>query len=338
MTNRLQLSAAGQHENSGSTVRSFLSRYRGTIVQYAGFLLVVVLFSVLTGGEIFSAYNIKTLIGQTSPLIIVCAGVMFIFANGSVDIASGAVTGLCALATALILNSTGSLLLALTVSVVISVGMYLFSTVVSIRFRLIFTIASLAVMFMARGVVTYVCSLTSNSIISMANYDMIKGFKNDTVLQILMTAAAVLVCWILFSFTKIGKQSMALGDNAVSAQQSGVKADKIKLICAVIAGICVGIASIFSLARAGSVSKNIGSGMEMDVMVALILGGMSLSGGSKSKFSAAIIGPITFRLLSNGMTMAGVPNGYVSLIRGLIFLIIVFVTLRQNKDIREMPR
>jgi ribose transport system permease protein len=297
-----------------------------------------VLFYVLTGGEIFSLYNIKTLIGQTAPLIIASVGVIFIFANGSVDIASGAVAGLCAMTSALILNTTGSLPLAFAVSIVISVLLYLFSAVVSIKFRLVFTIASLAVMFMARGVVTYVCSLMPSTIVGLNNYEIIKDLKTDTVLQLILMTATILICWVLFSFTKIGKQSRAVGDNAVSAQQSGVKIDRNKMICALIAGISIGIVSIFSLARAGSVTKSIGSGMEMDIMVALILGGMSLSGGSKSKFSAAVIGPITLRLLSNGMTMAGVPTSYVSLIRGIIFLIIVFATLRQNKDIREMPR
>lgn len=329
---------AAVKENFASVKGSFFKTHYATVIQYASFIFVIVLFYILTSGEIFSSYNIKTLVGQTTPLIIASVGVIFIFANGSVDIASGAVAGLCAMSSALILNATGSLPLAFTVSIVISVIMYLFSTIVSIKFRLIFTIASLAVMFMARGVVTYVCSLKPSTIISLDNYDIIKNFKTNTTMQIVLMTAVVLVCWVLFSFTKIGKQSRAIGDNPVSAQQSGVKIDKNKIICALIAGIGIGIVSIFSLARAGSVTKNIGSGMEMDIMVALILGGMSLSGGSKSKFSAAVIGPITFRLLSNGMTMAGVPTSYVSLIRGIIFLIIVFATLRQNKDIREMPR
>lgn len=331
-------SNAAVKEDPGSVKGSFIKTHRGTSIQYASFIFVIVLFYVLTSGEIFSVYNIKTLVGQTTPLIIASVGVIFVFANGSVDIASGAVAGLCAMTSALILNATESLPLAITVSIAISVIMYLFSTVVSIKFRLVFTIASLAVMFMARGVVTYVCSLMPSTIISLDNYNIIKDFKTNTTLQIILMTSAVLICWVLFSFTKIGKQSRAVGDNAVSAQQSGVKIDKNKIICALIAGISIGIVSIFSLARAGSVTKNIGSGMEMDIMVAMILGGMSLSGGSKSKFSAAVIGPITFRLLSNGMTMAGVPTAYVSLLRGIIFLLIVFATLQQSKDIIEMPR
>ena len=79
-----------------------VKRHKASIIQYAGLLFVVVFFSILTGGQIFSSYNIRTLIGQTAPLMITCVGVIFMFTNGSMDIASGAVGGLCAMAAALI--------------------------------------------------------------------------------------------------------------------------------------------------------------------------------------------------------------------------------------------
>lgn len=320
------------------TLKTLVKQYNTSIIQYAGLIFVVVFFSILTGGQIFSAYNIKTLIAQTAPLMITCVGVIFMFTNGSMDIASGAVGGLCAMVIALVLNATGSLPLAILSSVAVSVFLYLFSAFVSIKFGLISTISSLAVMFMARGLITYVCSLMPSTVITLDNYNLVNAFKNNTVLQIVLMAVAVLLCWVLFSFTKIGKHARAIGDNPISAEQNGVLINKTKLLCALIAGVCVGVVAVFLLARAGSVTKNIGSGMEMDVMVAMILGGMALSGGSKSKFSAAVVGSLTFRLLSNGMTMAGVPTTYVSLIRGVIFLVIVFATLRQKKSIRAMPR
>lgn len=316
----------------------FIKRNRGTIIQYTSLIFVILLFGILTGGNLFSAYNMKALVGQVAPLMITSAGVFFMFANGSMDIASGAVAGLCAMISAFLLNSTKSLPLAMAVSVLTAVLLYLFSAVVTVKFGLISTIASLAVMFMARGVITYVCSLMPGTTVTLEDYSILQSFKTNTVLQLSVTFAVVLICWVLYSFTRIGKGAKAIGDNPLSASQSGIRVDQTKMICAVIAGICVGIVSVFSLARAGSVTKNIGSGMEMDVMVAMILGGMSLSGGSHSKFSAAVIGAVTFRLLSNGMTMAGVSTQYVSLIRGVLFLVIVFATLRQSRTIKEMPR
>ena len=79
MDKTMKSSAAGQ-EDSDSAKGSFFKTHRGTVIQYTSFIFVIVLFYVLTGGEIFSLYNIKTLIGQTAPLIIASVGVIFIFA------------------------------------------------------------------------------------------------------------------------------------------------------------------------------------------------------------------------------------------------------------------
>lgn len=74
----------------------------------------------------------------------------------------------------------------------------------------------------------------------------------------------------------------------------------------------------------------------MDVMVALILGGMPLSGGMKSKVSAALIGSFTYVLLTNGLTLSGVAVSNVPLIKALIFAVIVITTSRKKGSI--LPR
>ena len=148
----------------------------------------------------------------------------------------------------------------------------------------------------------------------------------------------IAVCLFFFHFTSLGKYAKAIGDNPISAEQSGARITKIKFWCYFIAGICVGAASVIILARAGNVSRNIGAGMEMNVMIAIILGGMNLSGGAKSRISAAIVGTITYSLLANGLTIAGVSQGHITLIKGIIFLLIVAMTLRQNKTVAQMPR
>lgn len=315
----------------------FLKKHKANIIQYGGLIFVIILFAILTGGKIFSSYNLTTLIGQITPLLIMSIGMMFIFAHGSFDISCGAVAGACSLVMVLIANATGSMFLGIIVAIVLAVILYVGSCLISIKFGLMSTISSLAIMFGARGLVTYVCSL-HDGVIKLEDYGLISDLKSNWILQLVICVIVVLVGIILFNYTKIGKQAKAIGDNPLSAQQSGTNINKIKLLCYLIGGILVGVASMFILARAGSIGKSIGSGAEMDVMVSIILGGMALSGGSKSKISAAVIGTITYRLLSNGMTMSGVPTSYISLVKGIIFIIIILLTLRQSKNIKEMPR
>lgn len=318
---------------------SFIKKYKATFIQYGALILVLVVFAIITNGKLFSTYNIKTLISQITPLLIASVGLVFIFTAGSVDVSSGAVIAVDCALMVLIINATGSVFLGLLVSIAVSIFLYLAYIFISVKLGLMSTIASLAIMFIGRGVITFICSSHDPSTIPVNNYSStIQIFTSNTTLQITVCVIIALIGGILFSFTKVGKHAKALGDNELSARQSGVKPNKTKYICALFAGICVGIAAIFVLARSGSVTKDTGSGTEMDIMVSLILGGMALSGGAKSKFSAAIIGPITFKVLTNGMTMAGVPTEYVSLVKGLIFIVIIFLTLRQSKNIKAMPK
>ncbi len=324
-------------ENKKVKIGLFIKKQKSNIIQYGCLILVVILFSILTGGQLFSSYNIKSLIGQITPLLIMSVGLIFIFAHAGMDISCGAVVGLNALISILIINNTGSVLLALIVSVVVSLALYLFNLFISIKFRIMATISSLAIMFIARGIITYVCSL-NDGVIQLANYNSISNLKSNVTLQLIVCIVVVVIAVILFNFTKLGHQAKAIGENPLSAEQSGANVNKIKYLCYAFAGLCVGIAGIFVLARSGNVGKNIGSGNEMDVMVAIILGGTSLSGGSKTKISSAVVGCITLKLLSNGMSIAGIPTEMVSLVKGILFIVIIMTTLRQSKNVKEMPR
>ena len=86
----------------------FIKQHRNNIVCYGSLTLVFVLFAILTKGKIYSAYNLKSLVGQMVVLMIISIGMIFMFAHGTVDIASGAVAGLCTMVITLVLNATGN--------------------------------------------------------------------------------------------------------------------------------------------------------------------------------------------------------------------------------------
>ncbi len=316
---------------------TLIKNSRNNIVCYGSLTVVIVLFAIITRGQIFSAYNLKSLVGQMVVLMIISIGMIFMFAHGTVDIASGAVAGLCTMVITLVLNETASIPLSVIAAIVTAVTLYLFMWYVTAYLGLMSIIASLAVMFIARGLVTYILSMNDGRIV-IEHYDMIQPLKSNTVYALIVMLVIVVVGILLFNYTRLGKYCKAIGDNPVSAEQSGARLKNVKFWCYVIAGCCVGLASLFLLARSGNVGKNIGSGTEMDVMVAVILGGMNLNGGSKSRMGAAVSGVVTYTLLSNGLTIAGVDQTYITLVKGIIFIVIIGMTLRQNKSVAEMPR
>ena len=234
----------------------FLKRNKNTVIRYGLLLFIVVIFGIATGGRLFSSFSISSLIGQIVPLMILCVGLSFVFAHGNFDISAGAVLALNSLISIEIINAMGctgfSVFLALIVSVLLSEIFYLLNIFVSIKFRIMSTIGSLAIMFSARGIVSYLVSKTLSGY-KLNDIKVIDLFKQEWFMIVVAAVIAVLG-WIILTYTRFGKYDKALGDNPLSAQQSGAKLNAVRYAAYAIAGFCVGIASMFYLARSGSVT------------------------------------------------------------------------------------
>ena len=319
---------------------SFARSNKNTLIRYGLLILVVIIFSAATGGRLFSSYSISSIISQLTPLMIMCVGMMFVFSHGNLDIAEGAVIAICALMSIEIINalggSAGGIILAFVLNVAVCEVLYVGSIFLSIKTRILSTIASLAIMFTARGLVTFFISRTTGSF-RLDDSSALSLFQ-ETWFMILIMVLVALAGWFIFTYTRIGKYSRAIGDNPLSAAQSGANVNVTKYICYAIAGFCVALSTMFYLSRTGSVTQNFGSGREMDVMISLILGGMLLSGGSKSRMSAAIVGSITYILLTNGLSQLGIPDMYVSFVKGVVFLVMIGFTLRRQASVKALPR
>ena len=313
-----------------------IKMYQSTLVQWLGLLLVIVVFGIWSEGNLFSAYNLNTMLETVTPLIIVCTGMTFIFAHGGMDISSGAVVALASLTAVSSMNATGSLLIGVLASVTVSVLCYVINAIVTNQFGLMAVITSLAIMFSARGLVSYLCQQTPNDSISVASVSL-KLFKKEHLFMIILMLVLVAFLSLLFYFTKLGKGAKAIGDNALAAEQNGVRVDLVKILCYAITGICVGIAAMFKLGAVGKVQSATGNGLEMDVLIIVVLGGMSLSGGANTRISSAVVGAFTYVLLMKGLTIIGMNPNLVVLIKAIVFLgVIYLITKRSNLKI--MPK
>ena len=104
------------------------------------------------------------------------------------------------------------------------------------------------------------------------------------------------------------------------------------MVAYIISGVTVGIAGFILMVRAGSVSTSTGQGLEMNVITALVLGGVPLSGGSRVKMIGALVGSFSVILLRNGLIVLGVNERVIEGIQGLVLLLLVFLTYVKNQD------
>ena len=144
-------------------------------------------------------------------------------------------------------------------------------------------------------------------------------------------AVFVLGCIIAFHFTGVGRSLKSVGSNEKCAGLTGIFWSKYVLIAFLVAGLGAGLGALLMIIRSGSVGVTTGATMNMDVMLAIVLGGMPISGGSKSRAYAAVIGAVTVTALNNGLLMVGVPSTFIQGVRGIVFLLLVLAGSKRSQ-------
>jgi len=131
---------------------------------------------------------------------------------------------------------------------------------------------------------------------------------------------------VIFNYGVFGKGAKIVGGNPRAGEQTGISASKVKLYAFLIGAVSIALTAIVILLRSKSVNASTATTLGMDMMVAIVLGGMPLSGGAKSKISASLIGAAIITVLNNGLMVIGVDSGSIQLVRGVLFLIVVYIT------------
>ena len=317
---------------------TWLKKHSAQVAAYSGLALCIVFFTILTpifGESIWPAAKIKTLMQNVIVLALMSVGATFVYSLGSMDISIGRQVGLYATLTVIIGNATGSLvwgiLLSLVISVVVSAINGAAGEVLNIRP----VISSLVFQMVISGVSSVMYNSLGSRNVALMNTIDVSIFR-QTWFMILALVIEVLVVGYLFNFTKLSKNAKAIGANPTAARQSGINLVQYKVYAYIIMGVCVVLAALFQMGYTASASDSTGTGFEMNVMAALILGGMPLSGGMRSKVSCAIVGSFTYALLSVGLPMLGVAANQVFVIKAVLFLIVVVLTCRKKTGV--LPR
>ena len=208
--------------------------------------------------------------------------------------------------------------------IVIGVLCGLFSAVLHIKGKVPAFIAGLCLMFAGRGIAESVCSTQSMLLVQAAALNHIGFF-------IIVLVIVVAVGVLLFNFTKIGKYQKLIGTNPKAAELSGISVSKYKTIAFVLSGLTLGIAACLTVVRSPNIVSSIGTNLETNVLLALSLGGMSMTGGSSSKMRSAVIGTLIFYILNNGLTLWGLDANYVDIVKAAFFLFTVTISIDRSQ-------
>lgn len=300
------------------------------ILPFGGLILVFLFFLIMTQGRVIRPSNLTNIIDQMFTTLLVSAGAVFVYAHGGFDMSVAAVSGVAQLAMAAVILATDSEispLVVLLVGVLLSVALSMVNALVHLWLRVPIFVVTLCMMFACSGFLANAVQQTNY----MIPFTFLGTF-NQTWLRLTVLIVILVIGWILFEKTKLGRIQKIIGGSRLVAEQSGIDVKKNILMAFILMGICVGIASFFSLSRVNRVTGTSGGSLQTNIMIAIVLGGMPLSGGATSRLSSAICGAVTVTLLTNGLTLMGMDASLINGIKGVLFVIIIAISYKRSPD------
>lgn len=314
------------------------------LVRVLPFVALIVLFvmfcMVVTSKEYRLDKYLNIVFNEGVVLAVVATGSIFIYTLGSFDISLGAATLFSATLGVMTYNATGNFVLMLLVILAVGIGCSLLNSLLASAFHIPAFVTTVAMMSVLSAVSAQIITTNGGAVGGISIPSAVVKPLNNPVFKIIVLAAFFLVCFFVFNLTKAGRRQKFLGGNVICAALSGVKYNKYAIIAFTMAGIGVGLGAFLTLVYTPSVTATTASSIGMNIFVAIVFGGMPISGGARSKIYAALVGGFSYILLNNILKILIDSNsgyGITQIVSAVFFLAVVFVT-SINYRTKMLPR
>ena len=148
---------------------------------------------------------------------------------------------------------------------------------------------------------------------------------NRTWFYLLVMVLFELFCCVLFYLRPLGRRQRFLGGNPICARLSGIRAKRLTVASFALAGIGIGLASLLLIVQTPTLSASSGSSVGMNMLIALVFGGMNMNGGPRSRMYAALLGAFSMAFLDALMNIFVTGSWYLQIVKGVLFVTVVFL-------------
>ena len=294
-----------------------------------GLLLVVGLFGVICPPQFASFYNAKTVITQTVIVGIGALGMTLVIIGGGIDLSVGSQVALCTVVVARVLNLSAEgpgawLPLAAALCGIGACGACGFvSGFITARLKIVPFIVTLGMMQIARGTAKWLGrEQTVNTSANWLGGLMLVDPEPSWLVfapGVWITVALLVSLFLVLKHTVFGRHVVAVGSNEHTARLCGINVAGRRIASYVLCGALTGVAGVMQYSNLSVGDPTAATGMELDIIAAVVIGGGSLSGGEGSAVGS-IVGALIMAVLRNGCNMLGVPNYVQEIIIGVIIV------------------
>jgi len=302
------------------------------------FIVFIILFTVFAfaNKQFISYSNISSLLKNLVITGILAIGLTPLMIAGGIDISIGSAVSLISVVIAILYDMGIPLWVSLLAGVVLGSFIGLINGYFIERFNLISIIFTLGMLAILKSIAFVLSDSEAIGVISDGMYNFAFNSFLKIPKPLLVLIGLVFICWIFMRFTRTGVRIYAIGSNIETAELFGIKVKKIRIILYIFAGFTVGIATIVAVAVTGVGTPIQGINILLPTLSAVVLGGISLTGGSGSIFGT-ILGVLIISVLFNGLTILNLQSFYIRTIQG-IALILVVITYELRRKKRQLTR
>lgn len=294
----------------------------GTYLGLAGALLaMIVLFSSLSS-HFLSYATFTTLANQIPDLMVLAVGMTLVLIIGGIDLSVGSVLALAAAVVSVATLGFGwGILPAALLGMACAALAGSVTGIITVAWGIPSFIVSLGVLEMARGL-AYQLTDSRTAYIGDAyawlSTPFAAGISPSFVIALLVIAAAHL----LLTRTVFGRYLVAIGTNEEAVRLAGINPKPYKVSVFALMGLLAGLAALFQISRLEAADPNAGSGLELQVIAAVVIGGTSLMGGRGSVIST-FFGVLIISVLAAGLAQIGATEPTKRIITGAVIVIAV---------------
>lgn len=304
----------GTHTTS-QKIKSILGNHGIILV----LLALIIVFSLLSK-RFLMPDNIFNILRQVSIVGIISVGMTFVMLTGGIDLSCGSVVGVACVGAALLMTKYGvnpvpAAIIMCVIGMVLGVVNGFFIAQLGIPPL----IATLGMMTSVRGIAYIITGGLPVFGFDPRFTQLGQGYIGIIPIPVVIMIIVFLFGAMYLAKTRPGRHIYGVGGNEEASRLSGVHVKKIKYLVYAVAGFMSALAGIVLLSRINSGQPNAGSGYEMDVITAVVLGGVSMTGG-QGKIGKVIVGVLIMGILTNGMTMLSVYEYTQQFVKGMVLI------------------
>ncbi len=307
-------------------------------IRESALVILIILFAVVMvcfKPKFLNLNNILAIFISLSSTAVVACGMCILLVSGCMDLSVGSISAFSGVITCQLLNSAGMpVIVSIIAGVLIGAVIGLINGFIVIKWNISPFIVTLGTQYIFRGLTQIMAE--GFTIIGLPESFTNLGQKDIFGIQlpIIYMIVIVIIFEILLRKFRFFRQCYFVGGNEKAASMTGMKSNRIKVISFVIVDMLAAFVGVTFAARFGNASVTIGTGMEMQVITACVIGGASLSGG-EGTIVGSFLGALLMSMITNALNMIGVDTFWQNVCTGaiLIFAVVMDTIIKQRREL-----